>query len=121
MPPSAQAARRRAERQKRRRDVFFALMAGVVGSLILGVIPGLHVMLYIQVLFDLLTAGYVALLVRRRNLAAERELKLSYLPATRRVDPAAVAPVPHAARGSYGNDYDYEFDYGDLAVRRAAN
>ncbi|MDQ2727834.1 MAG: hypothetical protein M3Y91_08240, partial [Actinomycetota bacterium] len=54
--PTAQSPRRRAQSQKRRRDVFFALLAGVLGSLILGIIPGLHAMLYIQILFDVLMA-----------------------------------------------------------------
>jgi predicted lipid-binding transport protein (Tim44 family) len=127
--PTAQAARRRAQGQKRRRDVFFALLAGVVGSLVLGIIPGLHAMLYIQVLFDLLMAMYLGLLIRMRNLAAERELKLAYMPGNRRVQEPGYAPVqPIArravtARESYQDEYDYEFDYGysELAVRRAAN
>ncbi|MDQ6837674.1 MAG: hypothetical protein M3137_04850 [Actinomycetota bacterium] len=109
--------------------MFFALLAGIIGSLILGIIPGLHAMLYIQVLFDLVMAGYVALLVRMRNLAAEREAKLAYMPRNRRVQAGGyVAAQQNAGRGvtvrdSYQDDYDYEFDYGynDLAVRRAAN
>jgi hypothetical protein len=126
--PTAHAAHRRAQSQKRRRDVFFALTAGVVGSLILGIIPGLHAMLYIQGLFDVLTVAYLALLVRKRNLAAERELKLAYMPGNRRVQAAGYAPVqptPRAVTGreSYQDEYDYEFDYSynELAVRRAAN
>ncbi len=126
---TAQAARRRSQSQKRRRDVFFALLAGVVGSLILGIIPGLHAMLYVQVLFDLLMALYLGLLIRMRNLAAERELKLAYMPGNRRVREAGSAPVQPTARRaatgreSYQDEYDYEFDYSysELAVRRAAN
>lgn len=109
--------------------MFFALLAGVVGSLALGIIPGLHAMLYIQVVFDLLMVGYLGLLVRMRNLAAERELKLAYMPGNRRVQEASYVPVQHTARragagrDSYQDEYDYEFDYGysELAVRRAAN
>jgi hypothetical protein len=85
------AAQRRRMAKKRRRDVFFALIAAALGSLVLGLIPGLRVMLYVQVLSDLLLAAYVMLLVRMRNLAAERELKLAYLP--RR----ASAPRPTSA------------------------
>lgn len=116
--PSAGAAARRAESRKRRRDVFFALLAGTLGSLVLGVVPGLHAMLYVQAIFDLLLAGYVALLIRMRNLAAERETKLSYLPASRRVQPASYQPVTSRTNDGY-NEADYDYDY--LAVRRAAN
>lgn len=95
----------------------------------LGIIPGLHTMLYIQGLFDLLMVGYLGLLIRMRNLAAERELKLAYMPGNRRVHEAGYAPAqpsPRRAvtgRESYQDEYDYEFDYGysELAVRRAAN
>jgi hypothetical protein len=90
------AAQRRRMAKKRRRDVFFALIAAALGSLVLGLIPGLRVMLYVQVLCDLLLAAYVMLLVRMRNLAAERELKLAYLPrqasAPRASAPRASAP-----------------------------
>jgi hypothetical protein len=71
---------RRRRAQRRRRDIFFALLAGTAGSLLLGLLPGLHVMLFVNLVFDLAFAGYVALLVRMRNAAAERESKLRFLP-----------------------------------------
>jgi hypothetical protein len=132
--PSSAAARRRVQSRKRRRDVFFALVAGVIGSLVLGLIPGLHVMLYIQGLFDVLTAVYVFALVSMRNRAAERDAKLAYLGPSRR----ARSSQPQAAYGqarsyaaeAYGDGYapvvsGYDdtygdgYSYGDL--RRAAN
>lgn len=134
-PPSAPAVRR-AQSQKRRRDVFFALLAGVVGSLVLAIIPGLHAMMYVQVLFDLLMAGYVALLVRMRNLAAERDMKLSYFPTAARGRPArggfyasggeVAYGVPAGygdhAYGDYGyGNYGYDDGYGGATARRAAN
>ena len=107
-------ALRRRQVQKRRRDVFFALLAGAVGSLILAAVPGMSVMWPVQVLFDLLLGGYVALLVRLRNLAAERELKLRFIPAARRTA---------ARRPAYDVSPAYEFasGYGDFELRRAAN
>jgi hypothetical protein len=106
-PPTASRLRHR-RAQRRRRDVLFALLAGTIGSFLLALIPGVSVMWPVQVLFDVLLVTYVALLIRMRNLAAERELKLTFLP------PQQVArPRP-----------TYEFGgaaYGDLDLRRAAN
>jgi hypothetical protein len=108
-PSSASAALRRRQAQKRRRDVFFALLAGVGGSLVLALIPGLSIMWSVQVLFDVLLAGYVALLVHARNVAAERELKLRFMP-------------PQASRGAVPRaSYDFGGAYGQLGLRRAAN
>lgn len=117
---------RRAQSQKRRRDVFFALFAGVLGSLILGLIPGLHVMLYIQAIFDVMMVAYCMLLVRMRSVASEREAKLAYLSGARRERAARAGYAPAPPVGYYGAEpagYDlgYGYDYGDLAVRRAAN
>jgi hypothetical protein len=103
-------ALRRRQAQKRRRDVFFMLMAGTAGSLALALIPGLSIMWSVQALFDILLVGYVAVLVSLRNRAAEREMKLRYMKSGR---PAAAAP---AHRG-----YSFAAGYGDLDLRRAAN
>jgi hypothetical protein len=69
----------RGEVRKRRRDILLGLLAAMGGSLVLGLIPGLRVMLGLHLVLDVLFLGYVALLVRARNLAAERELKVRYL------------------------------------------
>ena len=61
---------RRRQAQKRRRDVLFALVAGMAGSLLLSMVHGLGVMIAVHVVFDLLFLGYIALLVRMRNLSA---------------------------------------------------
>lgn len=103
--PAVSARRRHA--QKRRRDIFFALVAAVIGSLLLAMIPGLSIMWSVQVVFDVVLVAYVALLVRLRNLAAERELKLTFMPPPRR------APQPRYEFGGSG--------YGELGFRRAAN
>ena len=65
--------------KKRRRDILLGLLAAMGGSLVLGLIPGLRVMLGLHLVLDVLFVGYVALLVRARNLAAEREMKVRYL------------------------------------------
>ena len=102
------AALRRRQTQKRRRDVFFALVAGTVGSLALALMPGLSIMWSVQVLFDLLLVGYIAVLVNLRNRAAEREMKLRYMASARTVRPR--------------RSYDFgPSGYGDLDLRRAAN
>jgi uncharacterized membrane protein YoaK (UPF0700 family) len=83
------AALRRRQVQKRRRDVFFGLCLGVVGSLFLGLIPGLQVMWALSAVLALALAGYVFTLVQMRNATAERAMKVRYLPdAGRQAEPA---------------------------------
>jgi hypothetical protein len=124
------AAQRRRMAKKRRRDVFFALIAAALGSLVLGLIPGLRVMLYVQVLTDLLLAAYVMLLVRMRNLAAERDIKLAYLPRQASPGPRPAAQTPQrqavgARRGGYDPTGEIDLNayeqpaYGGYALRRA--
>jgi hypothetical protein len=72
------AARRRTV--KRRRDVFYALVTSMAGTLVLGMVPGLRVLLGLHLVLDALFVAYVALLVRMRNQAAEREMKVRFLP-----------------------------------------
>ena len=111
--PMAPAARRRS--QKRRRDVFFALLAGVIGSLMLSTVSGVAAMWTVQVVADLCLTGYVAMLIRMRNLAAERELKLTFMPHSAR---------PSRPRPAYETGAAYELgsaSYGELDFRRAAN
>ena len=70
----------RARAQKRRRDIFFALLAGMAGSLLLGFLPALRVMWGLHVALDVTFLAYVALLLRMRNVAAERDMKVRFLP-----------------------------------------
>lgn len=106
-PPGAPVVRsgsgeRRQQAQKRRRDVLLALAVLVAGSAVLAMIPGLSMMWMVNFVADALLVGYLVLLVRMRNVAAEREMKLRFLPVAR----------PVAAR------YDNAVGY---AARRAAN
>lgn len=102
--PSAQ---RRQVAEKRRRDILIALIGTAAGSLLLGLIPALHALLVVHLAADGMLAGYIALLVRMRNLAAERDMKVRFLPANRQVGPYAgnglgygVKPEPALLRQS---------------------
>lgn len=77
--PSA-AVLNRSQARKRRRDILCGLLAAMGGSFVLGLIPPLRVMLSLHVLLDLLFIGYIALLIRARNAAMERDVKVRFLP-----------------------------------------
>ena len=79
--------------QKRRRDVLMGLVVAMAGSALLAMIPGLSVMWLVNMVVDVLFVGYVALLVRMRNVVAEREMKLTFLPGAR---PVPIRPQPAA-------------------------
>jgi len=78
----AVAARRNARR--RRRDVLMALLVAAGTTLVLGAIPALRMLWLVHVAVDVLLLGYVSLLVRQRNLATERDLKVRLLPTASR-------------------------------------
>jgi hypothetical protein len=65
---------------KRRRDVFYALLSAMAGTLVLGLVPGMRALLGLHLVLDALFVGYVALLLRMRNETAEREMKVRFLP-----------------------------------------
>jgi hypothetical protein len=81
-PGQSAAAYRRAEARRRRRDVFVTLLAAVgvtfVGALLMG-----GVAWTIHVVVDVLFAGYVGMLLKIQQQAAEREAKVRYLPERR--------------------------------------
>ncbi|MGI8758766.1 MAG: hypothetical protein ACR2K0_05615 [Acidimicrobiales bacterium] len=74
--------------RKRRRDILGGLVVAMAATLVLGLLPPLRMMLGLHLVVDLLFVGYVALLVRARNVAVERELKVRFLPG-----PATVQPM----------------------------
>jgi hypothetical protein len=114
-PMSAAATHRRRQAQRRRRDVLVALLAGMAGSLLLGMVHGLHVMLIVNVALDLLFVVYIALLIRMRNLAAEREMKVTYLPAAapaRGFPAGALAANARARAAGYGDGVEYGLPAG---------
>lgn len=71
----------RASARKRRRDIFCCLLLAMGATLVLSLIPAFRMMLWVHLVVDVAFVAYVALLVRVRNLAAERELKVRFLPA----------------------------------------
>ncbi len=80
------AAARRARTLKRRRDVLFTLLAAMGATLVLGLLPSLRMLWALHVGLDLVFGAYVAMLIRARGLAAERAMKLRFLPAHARPD-----------------------------------
>lgn len=79
-PVAVPRAVRRRQAVKRRCDILVGLLVAMGASLVLGLLPGLRVLLAVHVVIDLVFAGYVAALIYMRNLAAEREMKLRFLP-----------------------------------------
>jgi hypothetical protein len=80
-------------------------------------------MLFVCAGFVLLLAGYVGLLIRLRNLATEREMKLTFLPAP---GPAQVALGVSAAErqriAGGGHPLPDAYDaHSDMLMRRPAN
>ena len=73
---------------KRRRDVFVGLLVAMVGSLVLGILPQLRILWSIHVVIDVLFVAYIGALIYLRNLAAERDMKVRFLPT------AGPAPEP---------------------------
>ena len=66
------------EIRRRRQNILFGLLGAMAVTLFLGMV--VHVFLVVHVLLDVLFAAYCALLVRARQLATEREMKVRYLP-----------------------------------------
>ncbi len=71
---------RRRQAQRRRREVLVVMVTLMVGTLIGGFLPGMRMLWGLNVVVDMMFVGYVSLLIRLRNLAAEREMKLRFLP-----------------------------------------
>lgn len=85
---------------RRRRDVLTALLVAVVATLALGVFLGSSLVWGAQILVDVLLVGYIALLVHQRNVAAERDMKVRFLPQAARIEPALLRAEPALLRRS---------------------
>ena len=95
---AASAARSRTIR--RRRDVLSALLVAALATLVLGVLFSMGIMLIAHVVADILLVAYVALLIHQRNVAAERDMKVRFLPQAPRLDPALLRAEPALLRRS---------------------
>ena len=95
---SSSASRSRTIR--RRRDVLSALVVAVLATLVLGLLPAFRVMLLAHLVADVLLVAYVGLLIHQRNVAAERDLKVRFLPQPHRLDPALLRAEPALLRRS---------------------
>lgn len=80
----------RPEACRRRRDVLLVLAGTTVLTGLLGAIPSMQPILALTGIGALALVGYVVLIVRLRNLALEREVKLRYLPQSSQAEPAFV-------------------------------
>lgn len=78
----------RSRQLQRRRQVLVGLMASVGFTFLLGLIPSLHLLWVATGVCTVLLVSYVALLARLRSIAAEREMKLAFLP--RQVEPSLI-------------------------------
>lgn len=85
---------------RRRRDILSALLVAVFATLALGLLFSIGIMLVANVISDLLLVAYVALLVHQRNVAAERDMKVRFLPQAHRLDPALLRAEPALLRRS---------------------
>lgn len=87
--PSRTAAMRPGTRTlQRRRQVMAGLLAAVALTFLVGLVPSLRMLWGATALCAVLLVGYVLLLVQMRSRAAEREMKLAFLP--HRAEPAMV-------------------------------
>lgn len=66
--------------RKRRRDVLVGLLGTAGATLVLGILPPLRALWLVHLLVDGVLVAYVVMLIQIRNQAAERELKVRFLP-----------------------------------------
>lgn len=83
------------EMRRRRRDVLFALFIVAGITFVAAAISGSAALIGLNVVCDLVAAGYVVALVQQQRLATEQQVKVRYLPNTA----ASVRPA-RAARPS---------------------
>jgi len=103
-------ARARSRRiKKRRRDVLAGLLASMVGSALLALVPGFGALWMLHVVLDVLFAAYVVLLLRLRQGAVSMRQGVSPMPSAYAHDPVDT-PLDDV------DGYDYE-----LAWSHAAN
>ena len=96
--PSATAARQRT--LQRRRSVLTGLAGLAVFTLIVGAVPAFRMVWVLHLVTDALLLAYVALLIHQRNVAAERDMKVRFLPGPVAMDPGLMRREPALLRRS---------------------
>ncbi len=109
-PPRAQDAYARQRARRRRRDTLGVLTMVFASTVLIGFVPGASAAWVLSAVSGVALAAYVALLVRMRQAAEERERKLHYLRPGGSADVGSRGGhVPDRENGPYGT--------GDLPVR----
>jgi len=72
----------RREARERRRDVLLILVSALVGTGLISIIPAARMALVLTAVCGVALMVYVLLLVRLKQQAVEREMKLRYMPRT---------------------------------------
>ena len=117
---SASVARAKARRaKKRRRDVFFGLLASVVGSAALAMIPGFKMLWMLNQALDGLLVGYLMLLTRIRSGALAPAPRRSSVQSLSR--PSMSGPAAFGRTSDEANWYDTDMLPSGYAYARAAN
>lgn len=106
--------------QRRRREIFFTLFGGVIGAAALWPLLPVRSVLYLQLALDVCFMTYLLLLIRARNLAADREMKIRFLqfgsgPYRGRPVVARSAPIPN-----YATSFDYRVPASRVRTARPA-
>ena len=87
---------RRRKVQKRRRDVFYALVAATLGAAGLGFLPGLSAMWWLSVLLAVVLAIYVVVLIQLRAANADRVARIASLSSVGYPPPSAFGALAEA-------------------------
>ena len=95
-PAPSQAAMRRSEIRRRRRDVFVTLLGAVAVTFLLSVAVGGTVWM-LHLLVDVAFVAYVAMLVSLQQQSVEKDLKVRYMP------PTSARRQPQLALRRYGS------------------
>lgn len=92
-----QAAAKRARTLRRRRDVFFTLLMGMGTTFVLAMVVSSSALWLLQLVMDGLFLAFLAMLVRMRAIATEKEMKLRVLPQRVQPQPAPVLLMRRSA------------------------
>jgi hypothetical protein len=113
MPARSNDAHARGLARRRRRDTLTVITLVFITTLLIGFIPGATMAWAVTLVSGLALVAYVALLVRMRQMAEERERKLRYL----RPAPGVADLGPAAPAAISGDSVSFGDPLADLAGR----